>query len=342
MFLSAPLTGVVRLRTDAGCIVVRPGSNRSRSVVSLEPDDPHLYVPRSRVETTLPLEVLKKLPGRVDFAWICDFLARHDDPRYVGDYLFKQIQAYVKPGDLAGRRILDFGCGTGASSFHMARAFPDTQIVGVELSSAFVEIARDIAAVRGLPNVEFHRSPAPNTLPPELGTFDYVMLSAVFEHLLPKERVELMPLLWSYLKDGGLIFINQTPHRYFPYEHHTTGLWLINYLPASLACRMAQRHSKLSPEVNRQRDWPALLRGGIRGGTEREIMRTLRRGSDAEPVIVQPLSGDRASLWLSNTDQSRRLPLKRALAYLFRLTDKLLGTVPSINIDVVIGKTPAR
>jgi hypothetical protein len=83
--------------------------------------------------------------------------------------------------------------------------------------------------------VRFLVSPDANSLPPEIGTFDFVMLSAVYEHLLPEERRRVMPWIWSKLKPGGTLFINQTPYRYFPYEHHTTGLWFINYLPDKLS-----------------------------------------------------------------------------------------------------------
>jgi hypothetical protein len=72
-------------------------------------------------------------------------------------------------------------------------------------------------------------------LPAQIGQFDFVMLSAVYEHLLPGERTVVMPLLWSVMKEGAAIFINQTPYRYFPFEHHSTGLWLINYVPDGMA-----------------------------------------------------------------------------------------------------------
>ena len=41
-----------------------------------------------------------------------------------------------------------------------------------------------------------------------------------------------MPLIWSKLKPGRTLFINQTPYRYFPYEHHTTAFGL------SITCRI--------------------------------------------------------------------------------------------------------
>ena len=47
---------------------------------------------------------------------------------------------------------------------------------------------------------------------------------------------------------------------------------------------------------------------------------------------------DRADLWLSNTNPQRYRSLKKLIASTFRLTDKLWGTIPGINLEVVIQK----
>lgn len=75
-------------------------------------------------------------------------------------------------------------------------------------------------------------SPDPNSLATGIGSIDFVMFCAVYEHLLPAERSRLMPLIWSHVNNPGVIFLTATPFRWFPYEHHTTGLWFINYLSA--------------------------------------------------------------------------------------------------------------
>src|SRR5262249_32482386 len=116
------------------------------------------------------------------------------------------------------------------------------------------------------------------------------VLSAVYEHLLPDERRILLPRIWSRLKPGGVLFINQTPHRYSPVEMHSTGLPLINYLPDGLAYRITKRFSK---RIKGDEDWPALLRGGIRGATIGEILRAL--GDDA--ALLEPRAGDHIDLW---------------------------------------------
>jgi predicted O-methyltransferase YrrM len=328
---------LILLESTEGSVEILPLKS-GRFKVMLRPIAPErTYVPRGSCETSLPPSVVASFL-QVSFARLCDSLARHDDPDYVGAVVCNQILAYLDPPALRGKRILDFGCGSGASTFWIATVFPETEVVGVELDPRSIRLAREVQAVRHLPNVQFHVSPDGNSLAPGIGMFDFVMLSAVYEHLLPHERRQVMPLLWSGLRDGGVLFVNGTPHRYFPYEHHSTGLWLVNYLPDRVTKFLARNFSSMHQDLNRSRDWNGHLRGGIRGGTEAQICADLRLAKRGRPIVVQPKHGDRAGYWLAATNPDRLRMLKRVIAALFRITDKLWGTVPSMNIDVAIQK----
>jgi SAM-dependent methyltransferase len=327
------------LRAVEGSVEILPLPN-GRFKVALKPFDRNTFVPRVSCETSFPPDVIASFLN-ISFAWLCEALARHDDPEYVKGILGQQLLAYFDASDFRGKRLLDFGCGSGASTLCMAAMFPDTEIVGVELKAGSVELARQILAVRHFSNVRFLISSDPNSLPPGIGSFDFVMLSAVYEHLLPEERRRVMPLIWSSMNYGGVLFVNQTPYRYFPYEQHSTGLWFINYLPDWASLLLARHLSGINPGVNSSPSWAVHLRGGIRGGTEREICRNLRLARAGRPTIIQPRGEDRAAYWLSCTNPKRYRLLKRSIAVLFRLTDKLWGTIPSIRLDVVIRKDSA-
>ena len=70
-----------------------------------------------------------------------------------------------------------------------------------------------------------------------------------------------------------------------------------------------------------------------------EMARTrLRLAGSGTPTVMHPKRGDRAAYWLSCTNPARHRALKTLVAALFRLTDRFLGTVPSMNLDVVIRK----
>jgi 2-polyprenyl-3-methyl-5-hydroxy-6-metoxy-1,4-benzoquinol methylase len=227
------------------------------------------------------------------------------------------VLLYVDEGDFENKRLLDFGCGCGASTVVLARMFPRVRIVGVELVDDYLSIARSRAELHGLENAEFRLSPSGDALPDDIGSFDYVMLSAVYEHLLPHERAPVLRQLWSHVKEGGVLFVNQTPNRFFPVEKHTTGLPLLNYLPAGVALRLARRFSK---KVSPNESWESLLRRGIRGATEQGILKILRAGSGGEPVLLKPKDPelrDPVDVWYRQTT-GRYRAAKLLLKVLFK------------------------
>jgi 2-polyprenyl-3-methyl-5-hydroxy-6-metoxy-1,4-benzoquinol methylase len=330
------------LKTSEG--EVRISGHHSDTSLRLEISLPGSGSP-NRCETTFRLEVIEYLVERIGCAGLAKFVNRFED-KGVPRVLRSQLLSYFRPEEFKGKRLLDFGCGCGASTFGMAKLLPETEILGVELLPERVKTAQRIAALQGISNIRFLCSPSGDQLPEKIGQFDFVMLSAVYEHLLPRERQIIMPLLWSAMKEGAAIFINQTPYRYFPFEHHSTGLWFINYMPDKLAhfvARKWSRHdpSKHNPAIQKSLNWETQLRGGIRGATEWEIIRNLTRGKKVEAQILQPrpeCACDRADHWFVRTGEHRFQILKKVAAYTFRITDRLLGTVPSTNVEVVICK----
>ncbi len=132
-----------------------------------------------------------------------------------------------------------------------------------------------------------------------------------------------MNKLWRILRPGGVLFVNQLPHRHFPVETHTTGLPLLNYLPDRLALAVARHMSK---RLGTDKTWEQLLRGGLRGSTQREIVRKLARVGDGVPIPLSPARlglRDHADLWYAVASQRRWPGVKRLLRLVYRTMSAL-------------------
>lgn len=285
--------------------------------------------------TRYPLDLIHEIHAAKGF-YVCDEIMRDEDPRYVERAIRHEVLGYLDPGDFAGKRVLDVGCGAGASTLVMSRLLPSCEIVGVELQERLLRLARLRAQRLGKAGTRFVLSPSGLSLPQGIGEFDYIVMSAVFEHLLPGERTTLLPRIWSHLKPGGVLFINQTPHRWSPVEMHTTGLPLINYLPDGLAFRLA----RLSRRVKRGDDWAGLLRAGVRGGTINEIIALL--GGAGRATLLQPRQsvGDQIDLWHGKLSR-RQAWLKRGIWALLKLLKPIAGVHLVPELTLAIRKAPA-
>jgi 2-polyprenyl-3-methyl-5-hydroxy-6-metoxy-1,4-benzoquinol methylase len=324
-----------------GEIWIVPATGRKRRV-EVRPADASLYVPRRTVETAYPDDLILGCLDNSGFCWVCDEIARDEDSTSVEKAIHRSVFGFVPREKFSGRRLLDLGCGSGCSSAVLARLLPDTEIIGIELNARLLRLAEARIAYHGLKNVHFQASPSGTKLPEDIGTFDYIVLSAVYEHLLPQERIELMPHVWAALRPGGVLFINQTPHRYFPIDTHSSGLPLVNYLPDSMAHWAVKRFSRRGP-INRSERWEDHLRGGLRGATEREILRTLTRNTHAaahaellEPCI--PGVKDRVDLWYWSLGPRHR-PVKRVLKWALKAVYGVTGSVVTPNLAVAIQKS---
>jgi 2-polyprenyl-3-methyl-5-hydroxy-6-metoxy-1,4-benzoquinol methylase len=326
------VTSVLRHR-DGEVLVEEIAEDRRR--VSAVMTDPASAPARATWDTAYSPELIASVFEVKGPAWVCDEIMREEDAGYVERSVRLAVLGYVDEEAFAGKRVLDLGSGCGSSSLVLARLLPDTEIVGVELVEEFVELARKRAAFRQADHLRFEHSPDGTSIPDGLGDFDFIVLSAVYEHLLPSERRSLLPLLWSRLNAGGVLFINQLPHRFSPIEGHTTGLPLINYLPPQIARRLA---ISLSPRSEGEETWEQLQRRGIRGGTPSEILRIISQHSGTPELLEPSRYGmqDRVDLWFELSSSSRWPSVKRAIRSSLKGLRRATGItfVPELSLGI--------
>jgi SAM-dependent methyltransferase len=320
-----------------------PGGERR---VSVSPRDPALFIRVRECTTRYPDDLIETVLAVKGIGALCDEIEREELPGYLQNVLSWTVRAHLGADERRDRRVLDFGCGSGASTMILARMFPGSEIVGVDMDEPSLGVARARAAHYDLPAVRFARSPGAQELPAALGRFDVIVFSAVFEHLLARERAVVIPQVWSVLAPGGVLLVGETPHRWTPVELHTTGgLPLVNYLPAPLALRIARR---FSPRVRADATWPELLRAGIRGGSERQLLAILRRaGVTAADAIVRRPAGraglrDEFDLWYAISAANELPGVKVRLRDAFRVLERLTGVsfTPYLSFAIEKARRP--
>ena len=125
---------------------------------------------------------------------------------------------------------------------------------------------------------------------------------------------------------------------WFPIEHHTTGLPLLNYLPKPLALTTARAFTN---RINKTEPWEILLRRGIRGGTENEILNILSKSSEFKPQLLEPTqknNKDRIDLWFSQLNQTNRMFLKKSLKGILKTLRATTGMTMVPNLSLLIKK----
>lgn len=181
------------------CINIEEMANNRRRIVAI-PNKPDIFVAKTVCETTYTLDLIHLIYEVKGPAWLCDEIIREGNGSRTGFLIQKAILAYVPESSLRGKRILDFGCGAGSSTMWFARLFPESEIVGVDLEERLLQIARQRASHYSYKNISFVPSPSGAVLPELKGFFDFVVLPAVYEDLLTRERKEIFPHLYSRLK----------------------------------------------------------------------------------------------------------------------------------------------
>lgn len=125
------------------------------------------------------------------------------------------------------QKILDVGCGIGGTTRHLAKLFPEAEVLGITLSSSQVRRATELAEQAGLKNVQFRVMDALN-MEFEPDTFDLVWACESGEHMPDKRKyVESMTRV---LKPNGKIAIATWCQRETPPEYTKEELERLEFL----------------------------------------------------------------------------------------------------------------
>lgn len=144
---------------------------------------------------------------------------------------------------LAGKRILEIGCGTGSST--VALLEQNARVTAVDIDIPSLAVAKERCAAYGL-KADFHRCNATDVHEMfQNEKFDFVIFLASVEHMTHAERISAMKTTWNMLPKGGMWAICETPNRLWCFDGHTSHLPFFHWLPDEFAFE----YSRFSPRA---------------------------------------------------------------------------------------------
>jgi len=118
------------------------------------------------------------------------------------------IDLTARIADVACRRIIDVGCGTGLSTIPLRRRWPDAEIIGVDLSAQMLEKAK-----RMLDSATWLQRDCSKPLN-DLGKFDIVFSNAFLQWL--RNQKEFLENTSYLLNEGGVLAIQVPDFKSMP------------------------------------------------------------------------------------------------------------------------------
>ncbi|KXX65870.1 magnesium protoporphyrin IX methyltransferase [Marichromatium gracile] len=123
------------------------------------------------------------------------------------------------PGDLAGKRLLDAGCGTGMLSVEAARR--GAEVCAIDVAPSLIEVARErLPADLGPGVVHFE---AGDMLDPAHGRFDHVVAMDSLIHYSPEDVVDVLAGIAE--RTSGSILFTFAPRTPLLALMHAVGKW---------------------------------------------------------------------------------------------------------------------
>ena len=119
-------------------------------------------------------------------------------------YLFYRwiVQNIIKQVNRGDSDIVDIGTGTGNLAFRLAKRYPKSRILGVDISKGMIGEAKAKCGRMGITNVRFKISSIENL---RIGNIDFVVSALAFHHVCNKNLV--ISSIYPKLSERGRLVI---------------------------------------------------------------------------------------------------------------------------------------
>jgi ubiquinone/menaquinone biosynthesis C-methylase UbiE len=111
----------------------------------------------------------------------------------------------------AGDRVLEIGCGAGATLAVLATEFPRINVAGIDIEPRQIEFASGLLAAQGIP-ADLRVGDARH-LPWDDGSFDHVYVMWMIEHI--RDAAAILREAQRVLRSGGTIAVTETDYTTF-------------------------------------------------------------------------------------------------------------------------------
>ena len=118
-----------------------------------------------------------------------------------------------KSGGLAGKKIIDVGCGGGILAESMARRAES--VLGIDMGEAPLAVGRLHAEQENVTNIEYRQVPVEDLAQEQAGQYDIVTCMEMLEHV--PDPASIVKACFDLCKPGGHVFfstINRNPKAY--------------------------------------------------------------------------------------------------------------------------------
>lgn len=135
-----------------------------------------------------------------------DYAARYaQQHQKMAENLGREVARRLHDRGFQGGRIIDVGCGFGATAIVLTQAFPQSEVVGIDLSEPLLHLASQAAQAAGLADrVRFEAGDA-ERIPYEDDSFD-VVLNLNMVHIV-KHPIQMLNEIERILLPEGSLFI---------------------------------------------------------------------------------------------------------------------------------------
>jgi len=113
--------------------------------------------------------------------------------------------------------VLDLGCGYGLISHLVSASYPDRSVVGIDLSSRRIQVAR--RSVDHRKNIEFHAADIREVQPPHC---DAIMMIDILYMLPYRDHEQILARCYENLCNGGILIIkdnSKSPYWKYAYAY---------------------------------------------------------------------------------------------------------------------------